>query len=184
MIYIAAHSRLLAQIISNETVQDKDGTKNCKKLTVSVQKYPRLYTTVGSQSNIELLRSSHVFQTLLLVKEGKVIGYMELQNNYYDGLTVKYVVHSVYVEPTYRGQRLGIVLYAGAIHCFKHIASDALIAVGAVRTWHSLAKLGYRVKMWSSSFDCPKQFTWGDDGIPVIDGKSIERTSEEFIFYV
>lgn len=167
-----------AQTIPENPIRLKDGMVKLKHLTDDYGTTRSLGTKNGI--NLGYLRST---DTLILfdVTTETAIGYLELTRI---DEPAPFYVNSVFVAPEFRGQKLGTVLYLGALNVHPHLASDGLIGIDALRTWKSLIKFGYDVKMWSNTFGRPVDFKWGPDGIPVIGGKPMNKQQEEFVFYI
>jgi GNAT superfamily N-acetyltransferase len=93
-------------------------------------------------------------------------------------------VHAVWIRPEFRGKGLGPVLYLGGIHTFGKLYSSANIGIMAVKTWHKVSSYcNVRLmKYWVDRKDEYVDFTWGSDGIPVVDGKPINKMRTFFVF--
>jgi GNAT superfamily N-acetyltransferase len=184
---ILAAKRLLAQEIHNETIMSSDGTRLCKQKTKEIAKQPHHWESLGIKDGLELGvfdKTSEYTMVALLDTEKTCVGYLELQDAPYDGLNIKYRIRSLFLLPEYRGKKLGTVLYLGGLHAFKHLVSDTSMSIHAVRTWKSLEKFGYKVRLFNTTLQQKVNFSWGSDGIPEVNNTSIEKIKDEFVLYI
>jgi len=93
------------------------------------------------------------------------------------------VMYNLYVDKDYRGLKLATILHLGALHVYKKLMSDTIMAPGALSAFRSLEKHGYKLKMFAINGRTSVPFKWGSDGIPVVDGESIKDT-ERYALYV
>ncbi len=167
-----------AQQIPESPIRLKDGVARLKRAT----SYFGATQDLGTKDGFNLGYQRSVDIVILFdVATETAVGYLELSRI---EEPAPFYVNGVFVDPEYRGKKFGTVLYLGALHVHPHIASDGLIGMDAIRTWKSLEKFGYHVKMWSNTFDRPVDFKWGPDGIPVIGGRAMNKQQEEFVFYI
>lgn len=141
---------------------------------------------LGTKDGLTLWMTQDPDHTLLFLKDDKTdltVGYM-LINPEREVPGVKNVVGGIYLKKPYRSRGLGTVFYLAAIRKLKALSSDGNIGLAAVRTWRSLEKYGYRVRLWCTSVDQEFNFTWGPDSIPVVDGVTIAKQREQYVLFI
>lgn len=179
---LEAMSRLKAQPLAVNPISDSAGSAVCQRRTeFLLLPSNKRHTSLGIKDGIELLAVGQSF--VLRDLNSQVVGYLDTSR---ECLVPKVIeaVSATFILPKYRGRKLGTVLYLGALHVFKRLASDSTIAPSAVMTWRSLEKFGYTVKLWCVTHDRRVDFEWGANGLPVVWGKPMDKLREEFVFYV
>lgn len=191
-IRIEAASRLGAQALHKQLIGDQAGMKRCKAYTKDFDKQPKQFTSLGAKDGIEMFLFKDLpFQTIVMVDDKTVVAYLELvrvrdssNSEWYEMLSQEYyVIAELFIAPAYRGKKLATVLHLGAMHTMKHLVSDINMAVGALVSFKSLEKYGYKIGIINSSEKKKVDFEWGSDGVPEIDGKSMESYKDIFILY-
>lgn len=85
-------------------------------------------------------------------------------------------INAVYVDPKYRGQGYGTVLYLGLLHENSSICSGSSFGTDACRVWRSLSKFK-NVELLDLTAEEVVNFEWGPDAIPVVNGRPINKGS-------
>lgn len=119
-----------------------------------------------------------VYSEFVIVKDNKVLGFITLVPNL-DYACIK----ASFLDRPFRGRGIGIIMYEAAIKKHKRVMSDSTLSRHAVGVWHSLQKGGYKVKLMNTVSQQDVKFRWGSDGVPRVDGESIEKLSSKFVFH-
>ncbi len=197
MIKIEASQRLMstqveAQELHNALISEQAGKKHCATYTKELQKSPKLFKTLGTKDGIEMMVMKDTpFQTIVMIDGTEVVAYLELveahlssYSHHYRALKGKYYVAAeLFITTPYRGKKLATALHLGAMHVFKKLASDINMALGAFTSFKSLEKFGYALGLMNGTEGKPVEFTWGADGIPVVDGKPMTDIDDDFFLY-
>jgi GNAT superfamily N-acetyltransferase len=108
--------------------------------------------------------------------EGNIIGYLDVD------ASANNTVRGVYLDDSYRGQGLGTVLYLAAIKYLKKLRSSNNIGIMAVRSWKSVSKY-FKVHLHLDEYPYPEvDYQWGSDGVPIVEGKRIDKVRDYFYF--
>jgi GNAT superfamily N-acetyltransferase len=179
-----ARRRLTAKI-GDQPLSDSYGRQQIRRYTGFIQKYPaRIKQDLGTKDNLTMnLLADGLDRVITLYDNNtqKVVAYGKLeQSAYKPGYQTMY---NLYVDKDWRGKKLATVLHLGALHVYKKLMSDTTMAMGALNAFRSLEKFGYKLKMWDTAISKTVPFQWGPDGIPVVDGHSIQD-SENYALYV
>lgn len=124
-------------------------------------------------------------------KNGRIVGDAMLWK--YDKVfpTRTLSMRHIFLDPKHRGKSLGVDIYMMAISVYGAVCSSDDLGIAAVKTWKALSKVA-KVKLYECEFDAfavkiikEVPYTWGADGIPVVEGRPITDDSKgyrEFIF--
>lgn len=106
----------------------------------------------------------------------QIIGFLDVNRGH--------VVIVSYISPSYRGRGLGTVLYLSGIHTLGSLLSSWSIGIMAVRTWGSVSKYHAveLLKITAPRSKIPVSYKWGSSGIPVVDGRPINKIRADFQF--
>ena len=189
MSHLAAFARTARRqvraIIEKQPLSDTRGRELLRRYTRIIKKTPRLIKNeLGSQGGLTMYELSDTLDRVFVLYSTeleKAVAYGALENAWYrSGYKVMY---SLYVEKEYRGLKLATILHLGALHVYKKLMSDTIMAPGALNAFRSLEKHGHKIKMYDIEERATVPFKWGADGIPMVEGESIER-SERYALYV
>lgn len=177
--------KIAAQKITRNPISDSGGLRACKEFQKFVAKHSE--HDLGSANGLKLSWAIWIDPVILLrdLSTGNIVGYMELSKaDPTWGLKYKYYQAGVFIAPAFRGRKLGTVLYLGALHQFGHLISDPIIGIDAIRTWKSIEKYGYDVKLWDTGTRKTLNFTWASDGQPYVNGQPMSAYESDLLFYV
>lgn len=177
--------KALAQPLTRNPISNSGGIRHCKDFEKEIRK--TTIVDLGTANGLQMLWFTWVNPVVALreVDTQQVIGYMELDKaDPAWGLKYRYYQAGVFIVPKYRKRGLGTVLYLGALHAFDHLISDPIIGIDAVRTWKSIEKYGYKVRMWDAEQHVGLNFTWAPDGQPLIAGLPMGAYESDLLFYV
>lgn len=169
----AATRRLLSSPIP---MRENISNSGAKKLIKEFQKYLKsnskseLLLTVHDL-DLKYVKSKDTFYFYLQSKENKIVGFLSIEN---------YCIELVWIDPSYRGQNLGVSLYLAAINKLKKITSSTNIGIMAVRTWNKLAKY-CKVSLYNEKNEKVK-YHLDDRGVPVVNDIPIDKQKEDFYF--
>lgn len=178
---INAGARLKAAI-GGQPLSDSLGRFQLKRYGHVLQKYPNLVLKeLGSKDGLTMnLIADTVDRVITLsTDDKKVVAYGKLEHSPYSR---RWRMYNLYVDKDWRGKKLANLLHLGAVHVFKHLESDTTMAMGALLAFKSLERYGYKLKLMNTSGKTVP-FTWGPDGIPVVNGHSIEK-EDKYALYV
>lgn len=180
----SARRRLEANI-GGQPLSDSYGRQNLKKYTRIIQKTPRLIKNdLGTKNGLTMYELYDTLDRVFVLYNSdtqKAVAYGALENSWAKpGYKTMY---NLYVDKEYRGKKLATVLHVVALHVYKKLMSDTTMAMGALAAFKSLEKFGYKLKMYDTHTGQTVPFKWGADGIPTVDGHSIEN-SEKYALYV
>lgn len=169
--------------ISEQPLSDSYGKQQCRRYTQFIQKYPnKINKDLGTANGLTLYYlSDGLDRVLALYDQTKVVAYAKLEDSPFD-MTRK-CLYNLYVAKDFRGKSLATVLHLGALHVYKKLMSDTTMALGALKAFKSMERYGYRLKMLDTKSGKTVPFKWGSDGIPVVDGESIED-AEHYALYI
>lgn len=182
---ISAARRLTAKIGGNP-LSESYGRQKLKKFTTTIFKYapnnPGLIKQdLGSKDGLNMKLISDTLDRVVTIDDGqKVVAYGALEDSPYSNRKRMY---NLYVDASQRGKNLATMLHLGALHAFKHLESDTCMAMGALKAFKAMERYGYKLKMLDTEADKTVPFHWGSDGIPVVDGRSIED-AENYALYI
>ena len=185
-------SEVRAQELHNALISDTAGNKHCATYTKELRNSPKLFKSLGIKDGVEMMIfQDPPFQVLVMVKNDEVIAYLELvdssltsYSHFYKALKGKYYVAAeLFIEKHYRGMKLATALHLGAMHVFKKLASDINMAIGAFTAFKSLEKFGYTLGLINGTEGKVVDFTWGADGVPMIEGNSMTDLNDNFFLY-
>lgn len=171
--------------VGGQPLSDSYGRQQLKRFGRIIQKTPNLIRAeLGTQDGLTMYELSDVTDRVFVLYNGeqqKVAAYGKLENAYYrKGYKVMY---NLYVDTAYRGKKLATVLHLGALHTYEKLMSDTTMSMGALSAFKSLQQHGYKLKMFDIEEGSPVPFKWGANGIPTVDGHSIED-KENYALYV
>lgn len=166
------------RIVRGSNLSDIDVRWFLSKINRSLRtKTPKEY--LGEKDGITLLHipvsiRPEVVESFVFLVENRVIGflYMFVEN---DGAQVG----AIWIEESYRGKGLGVVLYLAAIRAYGTISSNEDIGIMAVKTWRKLSKY-HPVGLYH--YKIPKKYRWNTYGIPEVNGIPITDLPDEYTF--
>lgn len=184
MMKIEASQRLKAQTLMNQPISNSSGNWFCEQYKEAAEKSD--WHALGVQNGLELGWFRKTYGPLYCLRDvatGDIVAYAELNDAKIFGLKGYYVA-ALFVKTAYRGKGLATVLHLGCLHVLKQLTSDVHMALGAVASFQSLQKYGYKVQVFNVDQGIFVPFTWGADKVPVIGGKSMQEYDDEFVFHV
>jgi GNAT superfamily N-acetyltransferase len=168
--------------IGGQPLSDSYGRAQCKYFARLIGKASVHKDELGTANGLTLLHFKDGMDQIFALFDGAaVVAYGKLEHSVFD--ESRYCMYNLYVDHAYRGKKLATVLHLGALHVYKKLMSDTCMALGALNAFRSLEKYGYKLKMLDTKTDKTVPFKWGADGIPVVNGKSIED-SENYALYI
>lgn len=172
--------------IGGQPLSDSFGRQQLKKYTRVIFDYAKrnpglIKQDLGSMNGLNMKLIADTLDRVVTIDDGtKVVAYGALENSHWSN---RKTLYNLYVSKDYRGQGLASAIHAGAAHVYKHLESDSTMAMGALKAFKSLEKLGYKVKMLDTSTGETVPFTWGPKDIPIVGGASIED-EHRYVLYV
>jgi GNAT superfamily N-acetyltransferase len=172
--------------IGGQPLSDSFGRQQLKRYTTTIFKHAvnnpgLIQQDLGSKDGLNLKLVSDVTDRVLTLDDGqRVVAYGKLEHSPY---SKRWRMYNLYVDKDYRGKGLANVLHLGALHVYKHLESDTCMAVGALKAFKAMERFGYKIKMLDTKNGKTVPFKWGADGIPVVEGRSIED-SENYALYI
>lgn len=177
--------KLAAQPILQQPISNNRGNSRCNYYTHQLELGTYNVRSLGERGGLTLVWfNGPMGPVFLLHKEGKVVGYAELDSAVHVGMERRFYVSQLFIKTAYRGKKLATVLHLGALHVFGKLASDTSVAIGAVAAFHSLEKYGYKVRMLDTDTHKNVPFTWNEFGVPVVHGKPMTELETDFVLYV
>lgn len=177
--------RQVRAYVGGQPITDSYGKVQLKRLTKMILEEPKkIKRDLGTKGNFTMYEVHTIVQEIFLIydiKAKKVVAFAMLDSLKY---RPKYkTLTTLYVVKAYRGLKLATILHLGALHVHKKLMSDTTMALGALNAFRSLEQHGYKVKMFDTEERVTVPFEWGTDGIPTVDGGSIEE-SDRYALYV
>jgi predicted GNAT family N-acyltransferase len=157
-----------------------------KKFTTTIFKHAinnpgLIQEDLGTKDGLHMRLIKDTLDRVVTIDDGtKVIAYGKLERSPY---SQRWRMYNLYVDKAWRGKKLANVIHLGAVHVYKHLESDTTMSMGALKAFRSLESFGYKLKMLDTETNKTVPFTWGPDGIPEVDGNSIED-AENYALYV
>lgn len=184
-----ARVRRVSKVVSKiggQPLSDSFGREQCRKFTRTIFKYalknPGLIKEeLGSKDGLNMKLIVDTLDRVVTVDDGdKVVAYGKLEKSPY---SKRWRMYNLYVDKAYRSKGLATVLHLGAVHVYTHLESDTTMSLGALKAFKSLERFGHKIKMLDTDTGHTVPFVWGSDGIPMVDGHSIEE-AENYALYV
>lgn len=171
--------------IGGHPLSESYGRSQLRRMTSIIQDSPRkIVRDLGTKGDLTMYELRDIFTESFVLYDNakrKAVAFAIVDElGYRPGYKS---LNALYVDKAYRGQKLATVLHLGALHVHKKLMSDTTMAMGALNAFRSLEKHGYKIKMFDTRNRRPVPFVWGPDGIPEVDGQTIEE-SDDFALYV
>lgn len=166
--------------IGGQPLSDSFGRQQLKKFGGMIQK-GKTEHELGTKDGLTLYELKDGVDRVFAIWNGeRIAAYGKLEDSPYSN---RWRMYNLYVDPQFRGLKLATVLHLGALNRYKHLESDTTMSMGALQAFRSLERYSYKLKMLDTESGKTVPFKWGTDGIPVVNGASIED-AENYALYV
>lgn len=172
--------------IGGQPLSDSFGRQQLKKFTTTIFKYAPnnpglIQDELGTKDGLNMKIIKDTLDRVVTIDNGtKVVAYGKLEHSPY---SQRWRMCNLYVDKAWRGKKLANIIHLGAVHVYKHLESDTIMSVGALKAFRSLESFGYKLHMLDTETSKTVPFVWGPDGMPEVDGHSIED-AENYALYV
>ena len=185
---IQAAMRLQSQALDEQLIDDSTGKLKIKQLAPNLKYSSAKH--MGTVDGLDLYQIPDGIDRALVLRDvKKVIGYFVLRpvkfmHGYTNFPAACMVAYELFLLKPYRGRKLASSLFEEAMKITKHLVSDTAIALGAAKAFMSLAKHGHKIKLIDMITNKQVPYTIGADGLPEVDGKSMQSYTQDFVFYI